>query len=156
MFSNAATSATFAAYLYTVIVFVFVIFYIDVVNNNRSVFFYDLHLKSLDYLSRVTFFLVISTLLGTPVTLGFFLKVIVFSNIILGGKVLSAVAVLLNLVLVIFYLQAVRQNQIQRKTRKTLNNVEKNLRTLSVYSCIFLINSVFLVVIFSDIIYSFF
>lgn len=154
MFNNAATLATFAAYLYTAIVFVFFVFYVDTVTDNRSAFFHDLHLRSSDYLSKITFFLVMSTLLGTPVTLGFFLKIIVFSNIIIAGKVLTAVAIVLNLILIIFYLQTVRQNQTQRKKRKTINGVEKNLRVLGVYACVFLISAVFLVNVFSDIAYS--
>lgn len=137
--------------MYATIVLIFFVFYVDVSKGKQISFFYDMHARSADYLSKLTFFLIIATLLGTPATLGFFFKIIVFINVLMCGKFTTLVAVLLNLTLIIFYLQAVRHNQVQRKKKKQTANVINGLRAFSSYICLFLLLFVFLATVVCDI-----
>lgn len=120
-------------------------------NNKTLVFFYDMHQKAIDLLSKYTFFIIVVTLLGTPITLGFFLKIAILSNIIIGGKLVTILAILINLILIVFYLQALRHNQLQRKKRKTRANTANGLREFSCYASLFLLSSAFLITPLFDI-----
>ena len=137
--------------MYAVIVLTFFTFYVDASKGKQVSFFYDMHVRSTDRLSKYTFFLIIVTLLGTPITLGFFLKIAVLINISMAGKLIMMTAILINLTLIIFYLQAVRHNQIQRKKKKNTTNITSDLRILSPYTSLFLLLSIFLVTLFCDI-----
>lgn len=136
--------------MYAVMILTFFIFYVDASKGKQISFFYDMHVRSADYLSKLTFFLIIATLLGTPITLGFFFKITVFVNILMCGNFIKLIAILLNLTLIIFYLQAVRHNQVQRKKKKQTASIGAGLRTLNPYICLFLLLFVFLVTVICD------
>lgn len=56
--------------------------------------------------------------LGTPPTLGFFYKLTIFQCLSMSNGGLICAAVLINLALMVLYLQLVRTNQIHHKSRR--------------------------------------
>lgn len=71
--------------------------------------------------------LVLTAFLGTPVTVGFFYKVAVFNALVDTNLLVIISAIILNLIMVIFYLQASRHSQISRRKKK--NQVSEDINT---------------------------
>jgi NADH:ubiquinone oxidoreductase subunit 2 (subunit N) len=110
-------SNTIVIYLYILIFVTFFLYYQDISRNQQISFFYDLHLSGVDRMRKVAFLIILMAFLGTPATSGFFYKLGVFTN--LTGACAAALisAAILNLMMIIFYLQAARHSQVLRKKR---------------------------------------
>jgi NADH:ubiquinone oxidoreductase subunit 2 (subunit N) len=93
------------------------LYYQDISRNQQISFFYDLHLSGIDRMRKIIFMLILMALLGTPATLGFFYKISVFTNLVGSSTAAIVSAALLNLMMIIFYLQAARHSQVLRKKR---------------------------------------
>lgn len=118
MFINAALTAILCSYVYAAIIFSFFLFYTDSSKGSQILQFFNIHQNNQDTLTKLCFFLIIVTFLGTPITLGFLLKIGVLSSIMSSGAVVVVSAITINLILIVFYLQALRHNQILKKKYK--------------------------------------
>lgn len=61
--------------------------------------------------------MILATFLGTPLTSGFFYKVLVFNTLTTSSNFIVMAAIILNLIMLIFYLQASRLSQVARKKK---------------------------------------
>lgn len=77
---------------------------------------------------RVLFILTLASMLGTPPTLGFFAKLLTFYLLVQNPGVALFAALMLTLILLVFYLQAVRTaNTLRKKAIWAAQTQEKSL-----------------------------
>lgn len=108
---------TLTVQLYLLILIIFLFYYQDVAQNQQINSFSDLQSFCADQCRKVIFLVVLGAFLGSPPTSGFFFKAEVFVNLSTKGIVLLMGAVVLNLIMLVFYLQASRHPQQARKKR---------------------------------------
>lgn len=113
---NLTNSPIVTIYLYLLVFAIFFVFYQDTARNQQLSTLADLHNRSADRFRKIAFLLTLLTLLGTPVTFGFSYKLVVLSNLSSSAWTLIA-AVAINLIMLVFYLQAARYPQLTRKKR---------------------------------------
>lgn len=111
-------------------------YYQDVARNQQLSLLSDLHNRSADRFRKVAFLLVLLTFLGTPVTLGFAYKLAVLNGLSPMSWAL-ATAVVINLIMLVFYLQAARHPQLSRKKRtsSTPQDVNTASKSALVFGC---------------------
>lgn len=109
-------SPVLTVYLYLLVFVVFFVFYQDASRNQQLPSLSDLHNRSADRFRKISFTLVLLTFLGTPVTLGFTYKLTVLSSVSASATA-TAAAIAINLIMLVFYLQAVRHPQLSRKKK---------------------------------------
>jgi NADH:ubiquinone oxidoreductase subunit 2 (subunit N) len=114
--SSLHNSPVLTVYLYLLVFVVFFVFYQDASRNQQLPLLSDLHNRSADRFRKVSFTLILLTFLGTPVTLGFTYKLTVLSGLSASTPA-TAAAIGINLVMLVFYLQASRHPQLSRKKK---------------------------------------
>lgn len=112
-------------YLYLLVFVVFFVFYQDASRNQQLPSLSDLHNRSADRFRKTSFTLALLTFLGTPVTLGFTYKLTVLSGLSASASA-TAAAVGINLIMLVFYLQAARHPQLSRKKKTVAASQDVN------------------------------
>lgn len=144
------TSPLLTVYLYLLIFITFFLLYQDLACNQHLQLLADLHNRSTDSLRKVAFLIVLLTLLGTPVTLGFVYKLTVLRNL---SSSAVFIALIINLIMLIFYLQAARHPRLSRKKRHVLvtNNSNVTSRAYLILSLLFTVGALTFAPLFIDI-----
>lgn len=136
MISHLHNSPILTVYLYLLVFVVFFVFYQDASRNQQLPSLIDLHNRSADRFRKASFALVLLTFLGTPATLGFTYKLTVLSGLSVSAWA-TAAAIVINLIMLVFYLQAARHPQLSRKKKASaapqdVNTASKGLVALFV------------------------
>lgn len=98
--------------------------------------------------------IILATFLGTPITLGFFYKIAVFNTLNNSSLFVIIAASIVNLIMLVFYLQASRHSQVLKKKQKnkittSVNTNSKSFLVLYIFVFVF---GVIIAPIFLDII----
>lgn len=117
MILYSSNAPSIALYIYIFLFLALSLYISDIARNQQVSFFYDLMSASRDTLNRICFILIMASLVGTPLTTGFFYKMHIFSTLSLQSPLTWFGATIINLILLVFYLQVIRHPQVSRKLR---------------------------------------
>lgn len=137
MLSSSYNSPILTVYLYLLVFVVFFVFYQDASRNQQLSSLSDLHNRSADRFRKTSFTFILLTFLGTPMTLGFTYKLTVLSGLSTSTTATVA-AIVINLIMLVFYLQAAKHPQLSRKKKASaapqdVNTSSKGLVVLVVF-----------------------
>lgn len=138
-FYNMSIYLTLYAYLLINFIFIFVL--ITMCGGFKFITFNDIiQSTQLTYFKYIFIFLLM-TFLGTPPTLGFFYKILLFQTLISVNTFITVISLLLNLILMILYLQVIRYIQISKKlTKITILGTNSTSIIFFIYSLILLVS----------------